>query len=50
MRDLEGSFALVAEDDGGIVGHVQMSRAWIGETPALSLGPIGVLPARQAEG
>ena len=50
VRDLEGSFALVAEEDGGIVGHVQMSRAWIGETPVLSLGPIGVLPARQAEG
>jgi predicted N-acetyltransferase YhbS len=29
---------------------VQMSRAWIGVEPVLSLGPIGVLPARQREG
>ena len=33
-----------------IVGHVQMSRAWIGDEPVLSLGPIGVLPARQGQG
>jgi putative acetyltransferase len=50
VRDLEGSFALVAEDDGAVVGHVQMSRAWIGDTPVLALGPIGVLPARQGQG
>ena len=50
VRDLDGSFALVADDDGAIVGHVQMSRAWIGETPVLSLGPIGVSPSRQGEG
>jgi putative acetyltransferase len=51
VRDLDGSFALVAEDDGGIVvGHVQMSRAWIGVDPVLSLGPIGVVPARQGQG
>ena len=50
VRDLDGSFALVADDDGAIVGHVQMSRAWIGVEPVLSLGPIGVLPARQGEG
>ena len=50
VRDLEGSFALVAHDDDAIVGHVQMSRAWIGETPVLSLGPVGVLPARQGRG
>ena len=50
VRDLDGSFALVADDDGTVVGHVQMSRAWIGDAPVLSLGPIGVLPARQGEG
>jgi predicted N-acetyltransferase YhbS len=50
VRDLDGSFALVADDDGAIVGHVQMSRAWIGVEPVLSLGPIGVLPDRQGEG
>ena len=50
VRDLEGSFALVAEDDGHVVGHVQMSRAWVGETEVLALGPIGVIPDRQRRG
>jgi putative acetyltransferase len=47
VRDLEGSFALVAEEEGRLVGHVQFSRAWIGDTPVLALGPIGVRPDRQ---
>jgi predicted N-acetyltransferase YhbS len=47
VRDEPGSFALVAEDDGVIVGHVQLSRAWVDEEPVLALGPIGVLPERQ---
>ena len=50
VRDLEGSFALVAEKDGQIVGHVQLSRAWVGETPVIALGPIGVRPDRQGRG
>ncbi len=52
VRDLEGSFALVAEaiEDGRIVGHVQMSRAWIGQMAVSALGPIGVLPAVQRQG
>jgi putative acetyltransferase len=50
VRDLEGSFALVAEEDGRVVGHVQFSRAWIGDTPVLALGPIGVRPDRQRNG
>jgi putative acetyltransferase len=50
VRDEEGSFALVAEEDGGLVGHVQFSRAWIGEVGVLALGPIGVLPERQRRG
>ena len=50
VQDLEGSFGLVAEDDGVVVGHVQLSRAWIGSDPVLALGPIGVLPARQGQG
>ena len=49
VRDEEGSFALVAEDRGGIVGHVQLSRARIGRTGVLALGPIGV-PDRQGQG
>jgi putative acetyltransferase len=50
VRDEEGSFALVAEDDGRIVGHVQLSRAWLGDRPVLALGPIGVEPDRQGQG
>jgi putative acetyltransferase len=50
VRDLEGSFALVAEEEGRVVGHVQFSRAWIGDTRVLALGPIGVRPDRQGIG
>ena len=50
IRDVEGSFALVAEVDGELVGHVQMSRAWVGDSAVLALGPIGVVPDRQRAG
>ena len=50
VRDEEGSFALVAEDEGDVVGHLQFSRAWAGDVPVLALGPIGVLPSRQGSG
>jgi predicted N-acetyltransferase YhbS len=50
VRDEDGSFALVAEEPGALVGHVQLSRAWIGPDPILALGPIGVLPDRQGRG
>jgi predicted N-acetyltransferase YhbS len=50
VRDDVGSFALVAELDGELVGHVQLTRAWIGENAVLALGPIGVLPDRQGLG
>jgi putative acetyltransferase len=50
VQDLEGSFGLVAEEDGTVVGHVQLSRAWVGSDPVLALGPIGVLPVRQGRG
>ncbi|MEX2420961.1 MAG: N-acetyltransferase [Actinomycetota bacterium] len=50
VRDEEGSFGLVAEDDGEIIGHIQFSRAWIGATEVLALGPIGVRADRQREG
>ena len=41
VRDEEGSFGLVAELDGVIVGHVQFSRAWIGDSHLVVLGPMG---------
>lgn len=50
VRDEPGSFALVAEDDGEIVGHVQMSRAWVGQDAVVALGPISVQPSRQRRG
>ena len=50
VADEEGSFALVAEDGDTMIGHVQMSRGWVGATPVLALGPIGVLPERQGQG
>ena len=50
VRDEPGSFALVAVEGDRVVGHVQMSRAWIGGRPILALGPIGVLPDRQRAG
>jgi putative acetyltransferase len=49
VRDLEGSFALVADDEE-IVGHVQSSRVSVGTGHVSSLGPIGVIPERQGQG
>ena len=50
VRDLDGSFALVAAEDGRVVGHIQFSRGRIGETRVLALGPVGVLPGQQGHG
>jgi putative acetyltransferase len=41
--------ALVAEDDGCIVGHVLLSRM-TAPFPALALAPVSVLPAKQGAG
>jgi putative acetyltransferase len=57
---LQGSLAggagisLVAELDGAIVGHVQLSRCWV-DAPdrlveVLTLSPLSVLPGRQGHG
>lgn len=40
----------MAEEAGEVVGHAQSSRAWIGVTPVVALGPIGVLPDSQGRG
>lgn len=42
--------ALVAEVEGELVGHVVGTRAWVGETPAVGLGPLSVVPERQRHG
>ncbi len=46
--------SLVADDDGEVVGHVQLSRSWIDArerlVEALVLSPLSVLPGRQRSG
>jgi putative acetyltransferase len=44
------SLSLVAEDEGQVVGHVVCTRAHVATTPALGLGPLGVLPSHQKHG
>lgn len=46
------ALSLVAELEGGVVGHVLCSKATLGDSdePALGLGPLGVLPAHQRTG
>lgn len=50
LRDEDGSFTLVAEEDGAVVGHVRCSRARAGDDDVVAFGPIGVLPERQGMG
>jgi predicted N-acetyltransferase YhbS len=53
LYDCDGflpEFALVAEDDGTVVGHAISTRGWIDGAPALGLGPIAVEPGRQRSG
>jgi len=50
VRDEPGSLALVADEGGEVVGHVQLSKAWVGDDEVLALGPIGVAPAWQRRG
>ncbi|PYI68441.1 N-acetyltransferase [Arthrobacter livingstonensis] len=50
-REYLPELSIVAESaDAEILGHVISTRGWIGDTPAVGLGPIGVLPARQRQG
>lgn len=44
------ALSLVALDGGDVVGHVVCTRAHIAGSPALGLGPLGVLPDRQRFG
>jgi predicted N-acetyltransferase YhbS len=39
VERLAGAFAWVAEEQEELVGHIQFSRAWIGETEVVLLGP-----------
>jgi len=50
-REYIPELSLVAESEGGeILGYVISTRGWVGETPAVGLGPLGVLPAYQKQG
>jgi len=54
IRGTSGSFALVAEEDGRVIGHILFTPVTI-EGPdtgvrAAGLGPMAVLPERQREG
>lgn len=42
--------ALVAEIDGVVAGYCITTRGWVGDGPALGLGPIGVDPSAQRRG
>jgi predicted N-acetyltransferase YhbS len=42
--------ALVAEEDGKIVGHIMFTRAKVGEMAVLALAPLSVLPEYQQRG
>lgn len=44
------ALSLVAVERDAVVGHVVCTRATVGDTPALGLGPLGVLPGRQRRG
>ncbi|QSB13960.1 N-acetyltransferase [Natronosporangium hydrolyticum] len=45
------ALSLVAVTDGGeVAGHVVCTRGRVGDSPALGLGPIGVLPGQQRRG
>ena len=50
VRDEPGSLALVTDEDDEVVGHVELSTAWVGGDEVLALGPIGVAPAWQRRG
>ncbi|ALE91467.1 hypothetical protein AOC05_02395 [Arthrobacter alpinus] len=50
-REYLPELSIVAESESGeILGHVISTRGWVGESPALGLGPIGVLSAYQQQG
>lgn len=54
IRGTQPSIALVAEHQGAVVGHVQLSAGWIDADPRLVdvfvLSPLGVEPAHQRRG
>jgi len=53
LREDEGwipELSFVAEHEGAVVGHVVATRGYVGEFPALGLGPLSVHPDHQRIG
>jgi putative acetyltransferase len=44
------ALSLVAVAGGAVIGHVVCTRGYVGDVPALGLGPISVRPDRQRRG
>ncbi|MFF4104777.1 GNAT family N-acetyltransferase [Streptomyces sp. NPDC001903] len=47
---IEGLSIVSVDGDGTLVGHALLTRSHIGDTPALCLGPVAVLPEHQKTG
>lgn len=47
---IKGLSTVTADDTGALVGHALLTRAHIGDTPALCLAPCAVLPRYQRAG
>jgi predicted N-acetyltransferase YhbS len=47
---IEGLSIVTTDENGRLVGHALMTRCHIGDTPALCLGPVAVLPGQQGTG
>ncbi|WP_367047752.1 N-acetyltransferase [Streptomyces sp. Je 1-332] len=47
---IDGLSVVTADQDGKIVGHALLTRCRIGDTPALCLAPVAVLPEYQKTG
>lgn len=47
---IDGLSVVAGDRDGRLVGHALLTRCHIGDTPALCLGPVAVLPAHQRTG
>ncbi|MEU5951088.1 N-acetyltransferase [Streptomyces sp. NPDC047525] len=47
---IDGLSVVTTDQDGKLVGHALLTRCHIGETPALCLAPVAVLPEYQKTG
>lgn len=47
---IDGLSIVATEEDGTVAGHALLTRCHVGDTPALALGPVAVLPEHQKTG